>query len=160
MPLTQLLPTRLRVALRAARTDARDVVRAFTDRRHKVARVRDASQSKYQVTVAPRSSVVVRTPTPAPDVGGFTGGTVEFASSGVTLELDPDETILEAGLRHGVDLLFSCTMGGCGACMLQLREGEVGYEDPDGICLTEDEVQDGLCLACVGRPRGHVVVEA
>ena len=88
------------------------------------------------------------------------GGVVEFANSGVTVVLGPDETILEAGLRNGVDLLFSCTLGGCGACMLQVREGEVVYDDPDVICLTDEEIQDGNCLACVGRPRGHVVLEA
>ena len=92
-------------------------------------------------------------------------GLIAVESSGrtaaiVEVNAAPGQSILDVGLRHGVDLLFSCTLGGCGACMLQIAEGEVEYDDPDAICLTEDEIADGCCLACVGRPRGRLVLEA
>ncbi len=63
-----------------------------------------------------------------------------------------DETILQAGLRAGLDLEFSCTLGGCGACMLEVVQGEVTYEDREAVCLSDEEIEDGWCLACVGRP--------
>lgn len=155
MAVTQLLPVRLRVALRAVRNDARHVVRAFRDPRFKGVRSKPET-SRIEVRFVPERRVEPSSPEAGPEVGGV----VVFAESGVTLELSPNETILEAGLRNGVDLLFSCTLGGCGACMLQVREGEVGYDDPAAICLTEEEIQDGNCLACVGRPQGRVVLEA
>ncbi len=155
MPLRQLLPSRVKVALGSASNDARHFVRALSETRFKGARARSGASIPLQVPLAPKRVVL---PTPGRTVAK--GGVVEFATSGVTLQLGPDETILEAGLRNGVDLLFSCTLGGCGACMLQIREGEVDYDDPDANCLTDEEVQEGICLACVGRPRGHVVLEA
>ena len=69
-----------------------------------------------------------------------------------------DETILSAGLAAGVALGFSCTLGGCGACMLEVVSGEVWYDDPLAICLSESEIADGWCLACVGRPRTPLVL--
>ena len=69
-----------------------------------------------------------------------------------------DETILSAGLAGGVALEFSCTLGGCGACMLEVVSGEVAYDDPLAICLSESEIADGWCLACVGRPRTPLVL--
>lgn len=161
MTMIQLLPARLKVALRTAHNDARALVRAATERR--VHGVRTAA-SHQTVVERPRVPLAPSYQPPRVDVDtsrdAAPGGTVEFAQSGVTVELKPDETILEAGLRHGVDLLFSCTLGGCGACMLTVRAGEVVYDDREAICLSDDEIQDGNCLACVGRPRGHVVLEA
>jgi ferredoxin len=83
-----------------------------------------------------------------------------FAQSGVEVVVPEGQSILEAGLRNGVDLMFSCTLGGCASCMLEVREGEVEYDDPYAIVITEEEREEGYCLACVGRPRGRVVVEA
>jgi len=73
---------------------------------------------------------------------------------GAEIVVGMDETILQAGLRAGLDLEFSCTLGGCGACMLEVIEGEVTYEDRESVCLTDEEIEDGWCLACVGRPMG------
>ena len=158
MSLKQLLPTRFRVALHSGRNDARAVMRALHEPRFRAVRERQGT------IFHPEPSIlrVQREPSEATSPSRTTPGDriVEFAASGVTLALGPDETILEAGLRNGIDLLFSCTLGGCGACMLQIREGEVDYDDPDAICLTDEELNDGYCLACVGRPRGRVVLEA
>lgn len=155
MAITHFLPHRWRVRLNTVRNDARGVVRALRgDRRTGWRAV--TGESHIEVRHVPKRKLVPDRPV----VPTGTGGTVVFAETGTTLELGPDETILEAGLRNGVDLLFSCTLGGCGACMLQIREGEVDYDDRDAICLTDEEIEDGCCLACVGKPRGRVVLEA
>ena len=67
------------------------------------------------------------------------------------------ETILEAGLRAGAALPFSCAMGGCGACKGRLTDGEVAMQEPN--CLTAAERQAGYVLCCVARPRSAVTVE-
>lgn len=79
--------------------------------------------------------------------------TVELAHKGQTtlVSVAPTETILEAGLRHGMMLPFSCTMGGCGACKAKLAEGSVAQPEPN--CLTSQERQAGQVLLCVSHPR-------
>lgn len=67
------------------------------------------------------------------------------------------ETILDAALRAGIDMPFSCTVGGCGACQCARVEGEVVMDEPN--CLRDDERAAGAVLTCVGRPRGPVVLE-
>jgi ring-1,2-phenylacetyl-CoA epoxidase subunit PaaE len=69
----------------------------------------------------------------------------------------PGHTLLEAGLAAGLDMPFSCAMGGCGACRVKLVDGEVDMEEPN--CLTADEYAQGYVLACVSRPCGPVTVE-
>jgi ferredoxin len=67
------------------------------------------------------------------------------------------KTLLEAAAAGGVDLDFSCTMGGCGACKARLIEGEVAMDEPN--CLSDAERAEGLVLACVSRPCSDVVIE-
>lgn len=153
--ITRFLPPKLRVALSTARKDARDTVRAFVEPRYKGARVRHGAPRPPKGGERPRRP---KGQPAAPQTSEKSS--LVFAESGVELSVEPGQSILEAGLRNNVDLLFSCTLGGCGACMLKIVEGEVEYEDPDAICLTEGEIEEGYCLACVGRPRGRLVVEA
>ena len=64
------------------------------------------------------------------------------------------KTLLEAATESGVALPFSCQLGGCGACKVQLSEGDVVMEEPN--CLSARERAEGLVLTCVGRPKGPV----
>jgi ferredoxin len=65
--------------------------------------------------------------------------------------------VLDAGLAAGVPLRFSCTMGGCGACKVKLRQGEVAMEEPN--CLDPGEREQGYVLACVSRARSPIDFE-
>lgn len=90
---------------------------------------------------------------------GATGAVwgVRLAKSGKLLMVPDTQTLLEAGRAAGVAMAFSCTLGGCGACRVQMLEGEVEMEEPN--CLSERERESGGCLACVGRPRSAVVLD-
>lgn len=68
----------------------------------------------------------------------------------------PSETLLEAGLRTGIPLQFSCTMGGCGHCRVTVSEGDVAVDEPN--CLTESERLAGQALACCARPHSRASV--
>jgi ring-1,2-phenylacetyl-CoA epoxidase subunit PaaE len=60
------------------------------------------------------------------------------------------ESVLEAGLRQGIDLPFSCKGGVCSTCRAQLTEGEV---DMDVHFALEDyEVRSGVVLMCQSHP--------
>ncbi len=73
------------------------------------------------------------------------------------LLVQPTETLLEAGLRAGAAMPFSCTMGGCGACKVKLDSGQVALQEPN--CLTAEERAAGYILACIAAPCTKVVVE-
>lgn len=70
--------------------------------------------------------------------------------------VQPGETLLEAGLRAGLAMPYSCALGGCGACKVKLDTGEVAMQQPN--CLTPAEQSEGFVLACVARPRTAVKV--
>ena len=69
----------------------------------------------------------------------------------------PEATLLDAALAAGVDLPYSCAMGGCGACAVELTAGEVDLDEPN--CLGPDERARGRVLACVARPCGPCTIE-
>lgn len=69
----------------------------------------------------------------------------------------PGQTILEAGLAAKIALPYSCTMGGCGACLVKVVEGDVEMEEPS--CLTREEREGGYVLACVARAQSPVTIE-
>jgi ring-1,2-phenylacetyl-CoA epoxidase subunit PaaE len=70
--------------------------------------------------------------------------------------LNPQETILEAGERIGIDPPFSCQSGVCTTCMAKVMQGEVEMENNFG--LGEDEVEDGFVLTCICTPKTAGVV--
>jgi ferredoxin-NADP reductase len=86
------------------------------------------------------------------------GGTLTVRARGRThvVTVAPRETLLEAGLRAGAPMPFSCAMGGCGACKVRLVDGEVALDAPN--CLGADEQAAGEVLTCVGRACGKDVV--
>jgi ring-1,2-phenylacetyl-CoA epoxidase subunit PaaE len=71
---------------------------------------------------------------------------IAFAVSGRRIVARPGQTILQAGLEAGVNLPFSCTMGGCGACKVRVSSGRSVMSEPN--CLTAREREDGYVLAC------------
>ncbi len=66
------------------------------------------------------------------------------------VQVAPGQTILEAALAAGLDMPFSCAMGGCGACRVRKRSGDIQVEEPN--CLSRSERDRGYVLTCVGRP--------
>lgn len=58
------------------------------------------------------------------DKGGE-GGTVTFAISDKTIEVDGATSLLEAGERLGIQMPFGCRMGICQTCVLPLESGHV-----------------------------------
>lgn len=87
-----------------------------------------------------------------------TVATVSFATSGKSTHLLPDETILEASERAGVDIDYSCRTGMCGVCAVKLQSGQVTMEVEDG--LESDDKAAGMVLACQAKSTGDVAVEA
>jgi len=74
-----------------------------------------------------------------------------------TFELSTDgENILDAGLRNGVDLPFSCKGGVCATCKARLVEGEVDMDLTQA--LRPEEIEGGYILTCQSHPISKKIV--
>lgn len=73
------------------------------------------------------------------------------------VQVAPGQTILEAALAAGLDMPFSCAMGGCGACRVRQHSGDIQVEEPN--CLSRSEKERGYVLTCVGRPLAQSRIE-
>jgi ferredoxin-NADP reductase len=81
---------------------------------------------------------------------------VEFAKSGIKVDVGPDVSIMDAARYAGVPVLFSCAEGTCGTCETQILSGEACHRDS---VLTQEE-QDGneTMMICVSRAAGSRLV--
>ena len=77
---------------------------------------------------------------------------VNLRSFGVVLEVDPDQTILDAALRANVDYPCGCQSGNCGACKSHLYTGKVELTPYSTFALDQSERDQGLVLACRSIP--------
>ncbi len=72
-------------------------------------------------------------------------------------ELSTDgENILDAGLRNGIDLPFSCKGGVCATCKARLLEGEVDMDLSQA--LRPEEIESGYILTCQSHPISKKIV--
>ncbi len=81
---------------------------------------------------------------------------VHYAGDTYHIDVQPQQTILEAAMDKDIDLPYSCQSGLCTACMGQCISGKVVLEEDD--CLTDDELNEGFILTCVAYPTSDDVV--
>ncbi|SMO47267.1 hybrid-cluster NAD(P)-dependent oxidoreductase [Paracoccus laeviglucosivorans] len=72
------------------------------------------------------------------------------------IQIRPDESVLQASLRHGVIIPCGCGEGMCGTCMVRLVEGQVAMVANGGI--TPEEQAQGYILACSSRAVSDIKV--
>jgi ferredoxin len=154
----QLLPDQARIGLERLQRVIADVRTALTSpkRPPSCEHTAPVKPTRADAAVEPPLASKAPEPPPAEETRADTAHRVTFEHLGESVEVGPDQSILDAGREAGLDLAFSCTVGGCAACALQIVEGEVVYDVP--TCLTDEERESGMCLACVGRPDGELVL--
>lgn len=79
--------------------------------------------------------------------------------SGHQFPIEEHETLLEAALRHGYALPYSCRDGVCGACKGRVLQGQVDYGKHQDSTLTDMEKAAGLALFCCATPLSDLVIE-
>lgn len=79
-------------------------------------------------------------------------------SSGRKFEARSDESLLDAALRQGVVLDYSCRTGRCSSCKGRVRSGETAAAY-DELGLSAEDCAQGYVLTCVRQARGPVELE-
>lgn len=85
---------------------------------------------------------------------------VRIEPSGHEFHTRGNETILEAALREGFNLPYSCRNGACGTCKGKVLAGRVNPGDYEPKALSEAERAEGKALFCRAVPLTDVVIEA
>jgi len=76
-----------------------------------------------------------------------------------TIEVPPDQTILEAAYDQGMDLPCSCYTGVCTTCAAQLISGTVDQSQGMGVGGMGSELDaKGYILLCVSCPKSDVEI--
>ena len=85
---------------------------------------------------------------------------VTLKSSGKQFTTNPDETILEAALRQGINLPYGCKNGACGSCKGKVVEGQVQHGQHSENALNKADETAGAILFCCAHPQSDLVIEA
>ena len=86
--------------------------------------------------------------------------TVTNRTSGQHFTVDDDESILDAALRQGRVMPYSCRSGTCGTCKSTLVSGLVDYGTYETQAMTEEEKNNGYVLICQAKPLEDIVIDA
>ncbi|MBA9066159.1 PDR/VanB family oxidoreductase [Methylobacterium fujisawaense] len=79
---------------------------------------------------------------------------VQIASTGATLHVPAETSLLEVLRQNGVNMPSSCEIGVCGACECGYREGDVIHRD---VVLPQARRRDHL-MPCVSRASGTLTL--
>ena len=85
---------------------------------------------------------------------------VRNINSGAIFTVNEGESVLNAALRQGVMLPYSCKNGTCGSCKGKLESGEVHYPFHPPIALSREEMAEGGALLCQAEPTEDLVIRA
>lgn len=84
---------------------------------------------------------------------------VTLQPSGHQFTANEGETILDAAMRAGYNLPYSCRNGACGSCKGNVLEGTVDYGNHSANALSETDKAAGKALFCCAVPQGDVTLE-
>jgi len=88
--------------------------------------------------------------------GGDFDFQVRIASTGETIAVKPDETVLAALSARGIDIPYSCEQGVCGTCLTMVLQGEPEHRD---CFLNEQERRlNDRFLPCCSRSKSKLLI--
>ncbi len=87
------------------------------------------------------------------------GHTITLQPGGQHFVAEDDETLLDAALRQGLRLPFSCRGGACGSCKATLLSGRIDYDGRQPLGLSDADRRQGQTLLCIARPLSDLSLE-
>ncbi len=85
---------------------------------------------------------------------------VTVQPSGRSFTVNPDQTILSAGIAQGIGMPYGCKDGACGSCKCKKLGGTVVHGPHQSKALSAEEEANGFVLTCCGVPHSDVVLES
>lgn len=80
--------------------------------------------------------------------------TVDILNRDVSVEVRPDQTLLDALLGAGVHLIHDCQRGECGLCAVRVLERESEIDHRDVFLSPTEKAENHRMCACVSRLNG------
>lgn len=71
-------------------------------------------------------------------------------ADGQSFEVEPGEIVLDAAMRQGVDIPYSCRSGTCRTCISRVISGRIEHEEEwaNDLMILPEEVAEGFRLVC------------
>ena len=77
--------------------------------------------------------------------------TVSINQTAIQLTAQPEQSVLEALVEHGIAIRQACNNGVCGICVTPLLEGQISYGQRQARGLNPEEVVAGYFLPCIAH---------
>ena len=84
---------------------------------------------------------------------------VRFEPVDLEMDVDEDETVLDAAFRQGITLMHGCREGQCSACKSFLVDGDVQMARYSTFALADYESEEGYVLLCKTHAYSDITVE-
>jgi propane monooxygenase reductase subunit len=84
---------------------------------------------------------------------------VKLEPVGIEMEVEENETVLNAAFRQGIALMHGCKEGQCSTCKSMLIDGEIEMERYSTFALNDMEKEEGYVLLCKTLPYSDLTVE-
>lgn len=86
--------------------------------------------------------------------------TVDILNRNLSVDVRPDQTLLEALLNAGVEMIYDCQRGECGLCAVKVIEKEHEIDHRDVFFSAEEKAENHRMCACVSRlTEGRAVID-
>lgn len=109
---------------------------------------------KYELFAATQQGQLPQTDT-TDQSATTTTATIIVDGTAQDVDVAPDETILSAALRAGLDAPYACKAGVCSTCMCKVLDGEA--QMITNHALEDYEVARGMVLSCQALPIGDKI---
>jgi len=84
---------------------------------------------------------------------------VRLLPSGKEFTTEKNETVLEAALRSGIALNYSCNTGTCGGCGGRIKSGQIRETQQHDYHLSDTQKAQGHVLLCVTAAQSDLEIE-
>jgi vanillate O-demethylase ferredoxin subunit len=83
---------------------------------------------------------------------------VEVASLGRVVNVRADQTMLDALMQAGVEMIYDCRRGECGLCAVDIDHADAEIDHRDVFFSQAERGENGAMCACVSRVCGGRIV--
>lgn len=84
---------------------------------------------------------------------------VKIMPDNYSLQVSPNETILDSALKNNFNMPYSCHIGICGTCKGKVLRGKFKFDANQYTPLTSDEISNNIVLFCCTKPESDLVVK-